>query len=562
MLRRMGGTPETEAAVARALSWLARHQEADGRWDGQLYDRACGACDGASPYDVDIGLTGLSLLCFLGAGHTHVEDGPYRDHVRRALQWLKSQQDERGDLRQGETLYSHGIATIALAEALTMTGDATLQQPVRRAVEFLLAAQNRRTGGWRYEPGDEGDTSVLGWQIMALRSAMSAGVSVPPQALAGAERWLSRVEDRGQPGLVSYRPGQRPSPAMTAEALFVRQLLGARPEAPRVQNALALIARTPPVWSAGPDTYYWYYATLALFHHQGPGWTRWNDLLQPELLGRQERGGRVDGSWPAEGEWARVGGRVYQTAICTLMLEVYYRYLPMYAPRGDAEQPLGLLRGRVTDADTGQPLEGALVRLDLDGAADFEVRSDADGRYELAIERVPDFFVVSASQEDYLPRSEGVSADVLRERHMTLDFRLAPRSSDVIALEPEPEVHHLGNDRFEGRINSQFQKRSEGRAYRGELSIDPRHRLEGARYAELSLLVRGSQCPHIVRINGAQVDVRLDGAPADGSFGQIRARVPIAVLADGRNRLEIESTECHGDLDDFEFVNVQVRLRR
>ena len=38
----------------------------------------------------------------------------------------------------------------------------------------------------------------------------------------------------------------------------------------------------------------------------------------------------LDGSWVPVDVWAKIGGRVYSTALCTLSLEVYYRYLPMY----------------------------------------------------------------------------------------------------------------------------------------------------------------------------------------------------------------------------------------
>jgi hypothetical protein len=87
----------------------------------------------------------------------------------------------------------------------------------------------------------------------------------------------------------------------------------------------------PPHWDDRPNTYYWYYATLALFQHQGDAWTRWNDALKQVLLANQRTSGPAAGSWDPHDNWSRIGGRVYQTALCTLCLEVYYRYLPMYA---------------------------------------------------------------------------------------------------------------------------------------------------------------------------------------------------------------------------------------
>ena len=86
------------------------------------------------------------------------------------------------------------------------------------------------------------------------------------------------------------------------------------------------IAATPPSWSAGAPTHHWYYATLALFQHQGEEWTRWNEALKRELLGHQHGTGPDSGSWDPQDETSRLVGRVYQTAVCTLSLEVYYRY--------------------------------------------------------------------------------------------------------------------------------------------------------------------------------------------------------------------------------------------
>ncbi|MCG3128087.1 MAG: hypothetical protein CHACPFDD_02961 [Phycisphaerae bacterium] len=318
ILKRQGGDDRTERAVASALAWLARQQRPNGGWVSET---------GA---DIDTALTGLALLCFLGADHTHAKAGPYQTTVRRGLAALLARQEANGDLRGGETMYSQGIATIALAEALAMTRDAQLQTPVVRAVEFILAGRNQY-GGWRYEPGMSGDTSVFGWQVMALKSARVAGVDVPDEVFRTADAWLDRVSSESEPGLYRYRPDRRPTPAMTAEGMFARLLCGALRDESRERAGTALLLQHPPNWEDETNTYYWYYATLTLFHQQGEAWTRWNSHVTRELLAHQESDGRETGSWPPDGEWANVGGRVYQTALCTLMLEVYYRYLPMYA---------------------------------------------------------------------------------------------------------------------------------------------------------------------------------------------------------------------------------------
>lgn len=329
--KRMGGGEATEAAVNRALKWLSAHQATDGRWAARGFDEECKACGGAGKYDADVATTALALLCFFAADHTHQKEGVYRQQVARGLEWLKSQQGPGGDMRGRETMYSHGIATIALAEAYGMTHDEALREPVERAVRFILQARNTDVGGWRYEPGQVGDTSVMGWQIMALTSARRAGLAVPDEALDAAKRWLELVGSAAKPGLYAYQPGQRPSPSMTAEGMFVQQLLGVPHDDPRMLRSSEYIAENLPMWSREPNTYYWYYATLALYQQQGETWKTWNAALTKQLLDNQRRSGPAEGSWDPVDGWSRIGGRVYQTAICTLSLEVYYRYLPMYA---------------------------------------------------------------------------------------------------------------------------------------------------------------------------------------------------------------------------------------
>lgn len=212
-----------------------------------------------------------------------------------------------------------------------------------KAVGFCLAAQNATTGGWRYRPGDSGDTSQLGWQMMALASAQRAGVGVPAQTWVRVERFLRSVRRGNYGGLASYRPDSGPSTPMTAEALYCRMLLGEiQPEA---IDERAAAEATSQLLAARPDAqrvnlYYWYYATLALhYRHQrddraAADWRAWNDALTAALLATQVTDGRDAGSWNTNTVWGGYGGRVYTTAMAAMCLEVYYRYAPPPASRG------------------------------------------------------------------------------------------------------------------------------------------------------------------------------------------------------------------------------------
>ncbi len=558
-IREHGGSDETEQAVARALAWLARHQSVDGRWDGDGFDGQCRQCGGETSVDVDVALTGLSLLCFLAADHTHVKDGPYRATVERGLRWLKSRQDSEGDLRGRETMYSQGIAAIALSEALGMTGDPALREPVQQAIRFIEGARNRHDDGWRYDPGQPGDTSVLGWQVMALKSARLAGAEVSLDAFRSASRWLERVADVQSPGRYAYQPGRPITPSMTAEGLFVQQLLGREHDHPHSRDAVKYVSEQLPDWTAGANTYYWYYATLALFQHQGEAWRAWNERLSSELLAHQRRDGAAAGSWDPVGEWAPIGGRVYQTAICTLMLEVYYRYLPLY---GEARpyDAIGTIRGQVSDASTGAPLAGAIVHLSLPDRAALTATANAEGYYELGAPRVPEFVALSALRKGYLPASANVASARLEGSALTVDFSLMPESSSVVALEAVPEVRHLGDDQFGGAINSQFQKPSEGVEFTAKFQLSAAQvRPEGN--AEIRLMVKGVQVAHRLYVNGTLLERRLDQSPRDGSFGEFRAAVEGSLLRAGENEFRIVAGRRGSDVDDFEFVNVQIHLR-
>ena len=349
--------PKTEEAIERGLVYLAKLQMPDGRWS---LDRA--AMPGAATPDEPVAMqsdtaaTGLVLLSFLGAGYHHYDD-QYHDAVRMGLQFLIDQQQPNGDLylpqdalsNQSAWLYSHGIAAIALCEAYGMTQDPQLREPAQKAVDFIVAAQHRTRGGWRYTPGVGSDTSVSGWMVMALRSAELANLEVPASVWEGVGRWLESAQaSRQQREQYRYNPfapntpaqvhGQEPSETMTAVGLLMRMYTGWRRDHPAmIRGADYLSQRLPAIGSPTDpqrDTYYWYYATQVMFHMRGEYWDRWQDQLHPLLVTSQEQEGPLAGSWdpdrPLTDRWAPYGGRLYVTTLNLLSLEVYYRHLPIY----------------------------------------------------------------------------------------------------------------------------------------------------------------------------------------------------------------------------------------
>lgn len=341
-----GATPESEDAVSAALRWLAENQSPDGRWDPVQHEggrelRVLGHDRQNAGIGADSGITGLALLAFLGAGHTHTS-GDFTDVVRRGIEYLLSVQAPdgslAGDARIFAAMYCHGMAMLALSETYAMTGDRQLEAPLRKALEYTLSAQHTTDGGWRYKPLERGDMSQFGWQLMAIKSAELAGIPIPEAHRQRMIRFLRNASSGPHGGLASYRPGERVSRVMTAEALVCRLFLGSLQDDPACREAVAFVAQELPGEGA-KNLYYWYYATLGLYQMQGEPWQQWNHALQQTLVAAQRRDGRSAGSWDPDTVWGGYGGRVYSTAMSALCLEVYYRFLPLYVQTVSRESP-------------------------------------------------------------------------------------------------------------------------------------------------------------------------------------------------------------------------------
>ena len=177
--------------------------------------------------------------------------------------------------------------------------------------------------------------SMFGWQLMALKSAEIAGVQVPVETRQLLIKFLRDRSLGEQKGLATYRvlqpefPPLPPSPSMTAEALFCKQMLGLNRSNPQSLEAVEyLMDRLPDRQSE--DLYYWYYGTLAMYQYGGGEWRAWNTGLRDHLVDDQRTTGHAAGSWDPKAPWGPYGGRVFSTALSTLCLEVYYRFLPLY----------------------------------------------------------------------------------------------------------------------------------------------------------------------------------------------------------------------------------------
>ncbi len=339
LAKKGGGGKDTEDAVDRALKWIAAHQMPDGGWhfDLQKCPSCAGQCSHSGEMEDRCGATSMALLPFLGRGYTHRE-GPYKKQVEAGIGFLvKMALDGRGKAyNKGGNLYSQGLAGIALSECYAMSQDGRLAAPTQYVLDFIMAAQDPVGGGWRYSPKQPGDTSAVGWQIMALKSGNMAYLSVNPLTIKKAVEFLDSVQGDEYGGTYGYTgPGQRAG--TSAVGLLCRMYLGWKKDHQGIQEGAAIIAKRGPT----NDLYYNYYATQIMHHMEGDMWIAWNAKMKDLLLKNQATKGHEVGSWHEGvngGHGAHKAGRLYCTALSTMILEVYYRHLPIYQNQSVQEE--------------------------------------------------------------------------------------------------------------------------------------------------------------------------------------------------------------------------------
>ncbi len=331
-LARDGGTADSERAVAGALNWLARHQNSDGSWGctgftRQCKDPSCSAHAAKAGADYPMAATAFGLLPFFAGGQTHKTAGPYNKVIYNGLLWMSKNQDPKTGRLGGGNMYEHGLATIAVCEAYGLSKDQTLRKVAQDAVGYIVDAQNDSSGGWHYtaNPPTVGDTSVVGWQLMGLKSAQMAGLTVPPATLTKSKNFLKSVSKGKAGGLFSYMPEGGPTPAMSAVGLLCNQYSGMKRTDPAMIEGMNYVMSN--LGGAKNDSYFLYYATQVMHNLPGPEWDTWNRNARKHLIGTQIKEGCAGGSWPVAGHTA---GPIMATSIHALTLEVYYRYLPLY----------------------------------------------------------------------------------------------------------------------------------------------------------------------------------------------------------------------------------------
>lgn len=326
-----GGGTHTERAVDLGLEWLSKVQSEDGAWRSRGFaarlPRSLDAKElGLGSQEWEIAMTGLSLLCFVYGGNTTME-GDYAECVQKGANFLMARIQDYGKLEttMSHYMYGHAMATQALCELYAYTADPHIGICAQLCVDYLVYAQDPRTGGWRYRAKEAGDTSVTGWVLLALHSAQKAQLDIA--GVRDALRFLNSVTYPYyfEVGYLSNRDGghARLNAAGSLSRLFIT---GEKLDVRLTFNANRFLLALPK--AGGEDFYYWYYATLLMFQLGGDYWKKWNDALVPALLSGQVDDGTSPffGSFDPRGPYTNEGGRIYQTTLGLLMLMTYYRY--------------------------------------------------------------------------------------------------------------------------------------------------------------------------------------------------------------------------------------------
>ena len=325
-----GGKDKSEKAVMLGLKWLKEHQKEDGSWS-----------DEHKP-----GMTGLATLCFLGHGELP-ESSEFGPTVKKALDWMLARGAEfqgRMSLTQGNfgsqpAVYEHAIVTYAMGEYYSMTKDERFAELLKQAVGYIVQGQNS-LGGWdyHYDKGPRNDLSVAGWQIQALKAAHLTGLGIPgvDEALDKSMGFIKKWQ--GNEGGFGYT-GPENRLSLTGVGVLCTYFWKESKDRTVKEGIDFLLGKTE-VDAKGrlqykggkspADLYGWYYDTQACLMFGGSAWQKWNKMFQDEIVENQS----PDGSWPptagAHFQPKPDGaGPYYRTTLCVLMLEVFYRYMPI-----------------------------------------------------------------------------------------------------------------------------------------------------------------------------------------------------------------------------------------
>lgn len=310
---------KTELVIKGALKYLASKQAPNG---------AFGVSDQEKQHL--IAMTAYTLMAFQAAGHLPGE-GEYAKNVSLGMQFLLDsvQPDGMiGNRNDGQYMYSHGIASIALAELYGQTKAAAARPKLEKVIKVIISSQNEE-GGWRYRPiAREADISVTVLQVVALRAAKDGGLDVPQKTIDNAVKYVRRCAHPN--GGFGYQPGGGPGFARTAAAIYSLQVCGVYDD-PLVKKGSDYLLKEYKDGQTEFWTYGNFYAAPAQYMVGGETWVKWYGKLQKTLLAKVTTDNGLSSWDPTKTGLDGNGvGPVYSTAVFAMILSMPYHYVPLY----------------------------------------------------------------------------------------------------------------------------------------------------------------------------------------------------------------------------------------
>jgi hypothetical protein len=280
-------------------------------------------------------LTSLAIMAHLSAGVTYA-DPKHGAWLERSTRFVLGQQDKNGyfGTADGSRMYGHGITTLMLAEAIGMVREEELEERIRSALTRALAvtmaaARVKKTaaykGGWRYQPKENrSDLSLSGWQLMSLHAAQQVGLPIDEGVVHDAVDYAKRLTDKD--GKVGYDRRGEDRPGLRGLGMLCYAI--GREEDQSIVTAIGKRIMKDPISWRGPWFFYRaYYDAVGMSRARPELWEQYAPRLNKVLVDHQKE----DGSWGSPpGDNESSNGAVYTTSMSVLALAVDRHVLPAY----------------------------------------------------------------------------------------------------------------------------------------------------------------------------------------------------------------------------------------
>jgi hypothetical protein len=311
-----------QQAIKKALDRLAATQTEDGNWNG--------SADGVQYPTVMASLAGMA---FLAHGDTPSR-GPYADNIRRVEQFIIGNARPSGIITSpteegSRSMYGHGFSLLFLSEVYGMETDVRqhdiLKKVIQNAIKLTAAGQSA-AGGWTYVPasGDEGSVTVT--QMQGLRAASNAGFNVPKGTVEAAIKYLEKCKT--PEGGIEYSLGSGGGARLAISSAAIATLYNAGQYDSKLaddclQYVVKQFAPMKNQWAKGTghEFYTHLYASQAFYQAGDKYWDDYFPRTRDQLMDMQS----ADGSWNGDGI-----GPVYGSAIGAIILQLPYKFLPIY----------------------------------------------------------------------------------------------------------------------------------------------------------------------------------------------------------------------------------------